>query len=270
MRYLDQAVDLDPRNPILLTESSWTHGFLRDYEGKLRLVERALDLQPNDGQSIGTKAQALLELGRLDDCVAVLRDVQPDGTYQQLVLTIRLVAYITHDFAAASAQLTPMLQRIDTAPVTTMPLTQRALYASIVGEMQLRAGDSARGMPNLRRAETQLRQLQRDEPGNFLSLLELANTQSLLGEYEPAMAAINQAIEGTPRTKDALFGPLLEETRARIQARHGETDAPIAALTQLLQTNYAAGVTRFKMQRDIDWESLRNDPRFQALLRNPT
>jgi hypothetical protein len=28
-------------------------------------------------------------------------------------------------------------------------------------------------------------------------------------------------------------------------------------------------VTRFKMQRDIDWESLRNDPRFQALLRDP-
>lgn len=267
VRYLDQAVDLDPRDPFLLTEAAWTYGHRRDYEGTLRLVERALDLQPNDGNLIATKAQALLQLGRLDESDAVLRGVHPDGAYQQLVLTIRMVAHMTHDFAAASAQLTPMLQGIDAAPSTTMPLFQRAVYASVVGDMQLRAGDSAHGLPNLRRAEGQLLQLQRDEPGNFLALMELANAQSLLGEYEPAMATINQAIAGTPRTKDALYGPLLEEMRARIQARHGETDAPIAALTQLLQTDYAAAVTPFKLQRDVDWDSLHGDPRFQALVK---
>jgi predicted negative regulator of RcsB-dependent stress response len=100
--------------------------------------------------------------------------------------------------------------------------------------------------------------------------MDLASTQSLLGEHDEAMQTINQAISEAPRTRDALYGPLLEEIRARIQVRNGEIDEPIAALTQLLQTNYAAGVTRSKLRLDIDWDPLRKDPRFQALLRNPT
>jgi TolB-like protein/Tfp pilus assembly protein PilF len=272
MRYIDQAVELDPRNAFLLTEASWTHGQGRDYASKLRMVERALDLAPNDPNLIATKAQALFETGHVEDATALLRDVRPDGASQQLVLTVHLLAYLNRDFGDAAAKLTSMLQRIDAAPVSTMPLFQRATYTSITGEMQLRAGDTAAGTQTLRRAEGPLLQLQRDEPGNYLALMELANAQSMLGEYDAAMTTINQAIAGTPRTRDALYGPLLEEWRARIQARHGERDAPIAALNQLLQTNYAAGVTRAKMRRDVDvdWDSLRDDPRFQALLKDPS
>ncbi len=266
MRYIDEAVDLDPRNAFLLTEAAWTHGHHRDYEGKLRLVERALDLQPNDGNLVATKAQALIELDRIDEAVAALHDAHPDGAYQQLVLTIRMLAYLTRDFAAATAQLAPMLQRIDAEPAPTMPLSQRADYAGIVGELQLRAGDVANGTRNLRRAEEQLAQLLHDEPGNFLAAMALANTQSMLGEYDVAIATIDAAIAATPRARDALYGGLLEEWRARIQARHGDRDAPIAALGGLLHTTYAAAVTLGKLRRDVDWDSLRGDTRFQALL----
>ena len=53
------------------------------------------------------------------------------------------------------------------------------------------------------------------------------------------MKTINRAIEQTPTSSDALYGPLLEDRRARIQAHFGETDAPIAALTRLLKLDYA-------------------------------
>ena len=270
VRYIDKAVDLDPRNAFLLTEAAWTHGHARDYQGKLRLVERALDISPSDGNLIATKAQALIELDRIDEATVVLRDVRPDGVSQQLLITIRMLAHQTRDFAHAAAQLTPLLQRMDAMPAGAMAASQRAEYVALVGDVQLRAGDTVTGTQTLRRAEELFGQLHGDDPGNFLELLELANAQSLLGEYDAAMATINQAIAGTPSTRDALFGPLLEEMRARIQARHGERDAPIQTLVQLIKTNYAAGVTRSKLRHDIDWDSLRDDARIQALLKDPS
>jgi tetratricopeptide (TPR) repeat protein len=94
----------------------------------------------------------------------------------------------------------------------------------------------------------------------------LSRALAELGDRDAAMKTINQAIEQTPASSDALYGPLLEDRRARIQAHFGEIDAPIAALTRLLKLEYANNVTVASMRLDPAWDPLRGDARFKALL----
>jgi len=68
-----------------------------------------------------------------------------------------------------------------------------------------------------------------------------------------------------PRTKDAAYGPGLEENLALIQARFGENSRAISTLTQLLQTPYFNPITPALLRLDPLWDPLRSDPTFQKL-----
>jgi len=106
----------------------------------------------------------------------------------------------------------------------------------------------------------------RNEPGNFIGQMNLSRALGYLGDRDGALKTIDRAIEQTPTSSDALYGPLLEDRRARIQAQFGETDAPIAALTRLLKLGYANAITVASLRLDPDWDPLRGDARFTALL----
>jgi hypothetical protein len=66
------------------------------------------------------------------------------------------------------------------------------------------------------------------------------------------------------RAKDGYQGPYLEHQLARTYALVGEQDKAIDALAQLLRVPY--WVTRAELRIDPSFASLRNNPKFQALL----
>jgi len=266
VRRLDQAVNLDPRNMQLLIEAAWTHGQQRDWRGSIKLADRALLIAPDDMSLVAVKAQSLLSVGRTEESGPLLAPLRPDGTAQQVVLSIRLQAILSHDYAAGVAQLKPMLDQLETMhSVNVRPLTI-GTYENAVGELALRAGDVDAGKRWLTAGRDRLVAALTQEPDNVTGLSSLALALSLLGDRDGAMRAIDHAIQVSPASTDALFGPLFEEHRARIQVRFGEIDAPIATLARLLKTNYAAAITVERLRLEADWDPLRGDPRFQALL----
>jgi TolB-like protein/Flp pilus assembly protein TadD len=266
VRRLDQAIALDPRNIQLLTETVWTHMQARDFAGALRVVDLGLNVKPDDGNLIASKAFVFHKMGRVDDAQPLIEVLRPDGSLPQVVWAIATDARLTRQYAQGAARLQAMLDRIATPAGPKVEPVTRGTYEMIVGSLQLHAGDAANGRRNIEAARDRLSAQLLVEPDNILGQSALADAQAALGDRDAAMKTIDAAIRTTPASSDALYGPMLEVQRARLQARFGEIDAALSALPRLLEIGYANELTVAEMRLDPDWDPLRKDPRFEALL----
>ena len=87
---------------------------------------------------------------------------------------------------------------------------------------------------------------------------------AFLGKKDSALAEAQRASELQPESKDALDGPEITEGVAQICAILGDNDRAIEILDGLL--NRPSYVTVQGLKVNPIWDSLRNDPRFQALI----
>lgn len=85
-----------------------------------------------------------------------------------------------------------------------------------------------------------------------------------LGRCDEARAEGNRAVELLPESKDALDGPILAVSRARIAVRCGDRATALALLERLVQI--PAGITLPELRLDPTWDPLRGDPQFQRLI----
>ena len=85
-----------------------------------------------------------------------------------------------------------------------------------------------------------------------------------LGEKDAAIAEGKRAVELLPESQDALDGPKTTVALAQIYAWTGENEQALQLLDRSLGT--PNGVTIPFLKLDPIWDSLRSDPRFQALV----
>jgi TolB-like protein len=85
-----------------------------------------------------------------------------------------------------------------------------------------------------------------------------------LGDKDAALAEAQRAMDLLPEAKDAFSGPDIVEAAAQVYALVGEKDRAFALLDHLLSE--PSSVTVFNLKLNPLWDSLRHDPRFQALL----
>jgi len=87
----------------------------------------------------------------------------------------------------------------------------------------------------------------------------------MLGMKEDAIREGKKAVELTPITKDAGWGPTWLEYLATIYIITGEHDKAIELLEQLL--SIPSYVTKSRLKLDPDYDPLRDHPRFQELIK---
>ena len=95
--------------------------------------------------------------------------------------------------------------------------------------------------------------------------LYLAAAYAALGDKSNAHEQARQGV--AEDENDALFKPIAEAFRAKALAQLGEVDAAIDALPHLLEV--PAGIHPGELRYSPYWDPLRNDPRFEELLKNP-
>ena len=95
--------------------------------------------------------------------------------------------------------------------------------------------------------------------------LYLAAAYAGLGDKSNAHEQARQGV--AEYENDALFKPIAEAFRAKALAQLGEVDAAIDALPHLLEV--PGGIHPGELRYSPYWDPLRNDPRFEALLKNP-
>ena len=103
-----------------------------------------------------------------------------------------------------------------------------------------------------------------ESPNDAKILVMRGLIEAMLGRAENAVAAGERAAPVLPISADALDGPLIATNLAAIYALVGRRDQALAALEKLVRQ--IAGPTPGTLRVEPQWDSLRDDPRFQKLL----
>jgi hypothetical protein len=101
-------------------------------------------------------------------------------------------------------------------------------------------------------------------PDNPNPLMILAVTDAALGAKQDAMDEARKAAMMKPVSEDAIEMPLRAVDLARVYLLCGERDLAIEQLQSLQQVPRA--LTYGDLAKTSDWDPLRDDPRFEALL----
>lgn len=265
---LQRATALNPRDPNLALNQGVTLHHLHQYDQARAAYQRALAIAPDDPEPYTFLAK--LEIDQHGDVHAALAqldkapaDLQSDPAilYERAELLL-----LQRDYKAAQRVvdtlrpggrfITPLRVLMLRASISRLSGDQqsaKALYQQALG-MATKAVVGA-GM-----SEAEL-----------YDALFVPVAQAGAGHRAEALQALDSmAAQLTRMGMDSgRVGIMLPFARAQVEVMLGDNDAAIAALTKVLAapvgTSFVSSVPALKL--DPMWDPIRNDPRFQALLK---
>lgn len=251
------SLELDPRNPVILSEAAVTYRAVRRFDELERLLDRVLEIEPGNDHVLAQKAEVALAQGNPEAAGRLLESIKTDAQ-QPVTVGARFNYYLlTRQFPAAIGMLRQLLAG-DPPPQIAPHLRTRLAIAEAF------AGNASAAQEEFTRARDQLLALRGagDTGQNITNSLLLASAfLKDKAAVEREVAALSDEI-----ATDALIGPLLEITIAAARTQLGEHDAAITILSGLLKKPGEDALTPALLRLDPRWDPLRGDPRFQKLV----
>ena len=261
-----KAMELDPRSSSLLAAVAREFlARLRRFSEARALLDKVLEISPNDQWAHIDKAWMFLAEGRLDEAAKEVARSPVDSMADNVVAARADLAVWERQFDAAIALIQRRLNSI--APGQSLDEWTKILIVRL-GYCQEWAGRPVEARATFNRAIQEMRPPNNAllAPKGFGMSIDLALAYAGLGEKEKALEQARRAIE--EYSDDSWVKPDAEGALAQIQARFGDVDSAIAVLPHLLEV--PAGITPADLRLNPFWDPLRNDPRFQKLVASPT
>jgi TolB-like protein/Tfp pilus assembly protein PilF len=261
LHYLERALELDPRNFLTLTQTALSYGHMRRYEDVATILDRALSIYPDNVEA--QISRALVDLNwkadtrAYHDLLKKFREKDPPALKQYADDLFALALY-ERDVATAQAALGAKGDE----PLRTNAFVYTAnANAGFVARM---AGDHEKARAFFRLARDEQEKAVEANPNAGPSLALVALYQAALGWKEDALRDGRRSLERLPVEKDALNGPRLLTMFAMTAAWVGEKDVALEYLARAVKL--PTGPTYGDLKLDPNWDPLRGDPRFEALI----
>jgi serine/threonine-protein kinase len=257
-----RAADLTPENDGSALNVASTSGRMHLYSDGAEHCRRAIELSP-DG--IFPYIYYARILRSRDGAVADAREVletMPDKDPTQQGFYLYKQAMYERDFQGALNALASV------NPTISEPIDEE-FFTKTLAECECRihmgTADPAETLEICESARDSLQHFRELSPADPAVHAALGWAYALLGENEQAIEAGERAVELLPITADAMAGHTFLVRLAKIYAW---TDEPYLAVKTIQKSLTTPGwLSPATLRFDPDWDPIRDDPRFQELLR---
>jgi serine/threonine protein kinase len=261
LRNLERASELDPRNIILLQQTSVSCDYLRRYSDEEAILDRALAIEPNDVQTKITRAFVDFDWKAntrpVHQLIDELRAKDPSAI-QSFADAWLLCALAERDSAAAVNALAAMGE--DSVGNETVKYTSRFMEG-LVGRM---AKDDAKARVSFTAARAEQEKLVLARPDDAGALCVLGLIDAALGRKEEALREGRRGVDLLPLEKDARSGSIMIVCLARIAAWVGDNELACEQLAVTIR--HSSYVSYGDLKLMPWWDPLRGEPCFEQIV----
>jgi TolB-like protein/class 3 adenylate cyclase/Tfp pilus assembly protein PilF len=258
-----RAVELDPRNFVVLMEAGSVFDGLRQYPEGRRIHEQALTILPNN-----TFASNLLgfsffaETGDVGAWRKQLESVAQQGpeAARSVAFPLLVCSWAQRDRTASekAAALIPAEGVANSFDEAAVPREY------CVGRTAWLFGNKDQARTALTAARTIFERTTREQPDYPQAWSYLGLTDAMLGRRDEAIQEGKRGCELLPVTKDSWTGPTFATYLAAIYAACGEKQAALEGLET--SAKLPVGITYGELKCCPEWDPLRSDPRFEKIV----
>jgi serine/threonine protein kinase len=265
--FFQRAVALEPRGNDSRFSLAETYRYMRRYEDYDLLITQIIGTDPNHPGDLPLE-RAVGPLEQRADTRPLRAALAERAAANDLTEHDKVLVGLTLAYSDRSAEMMQrVMQATDLVRITNSGFAYpKTWFEALAARIH---GDESAAKVAFRSARAEVESAVLADPGNGRALDLLALIDAGLGRREEAIA---EAIRATAQMKSsATDAPIAGCTLAIVYAWSGQPDLALATLEPLLNKpagrNMPAQPTYGDFELNPVWDPLRNDPRFQALIK---
>jgi serine/threonine-protein kinase len=257
VRQLQEARDLDPRSVSVASSLQTALLWLRRYPQALAASDTALSLAPGDLSLVQDRAMVFIAQGDLAGARQAMRLVSPAVTPSELTAFFGLYWDMYWVLDEPGQRLL-----LESSPAV---FPDRESWATVLMQLHAIRGDTTRARAYADTAHTANAEILRAAPNDAQRTVIGALQLAFLGRRAEASAAAERGMSLAPLATDADNGPYYQLLAARTYLQLGDHARALDLLEPLLEVPFflSGGWLRI----DPDFSALRGNPRFERLIR---
>jgi len=261
LRDLEHAIELDPRNFLVLQQTALSYDSLGRYAEAEAVLDRMLAIKPNDAETKAMRASMELDWKADTQPMHQLIDetrAKSHAAIQSVADSWLYCALAERDAAAAANALAALGEN---SFGNTIPSYSPRFVEGLIARM---TRDDAKARAAFTSARVEQEKLVRDRPDDAGALCVLGLIDAALGRKEEAMREGRRAVEMLPVEKDVTDGTRLIGVLANIAAWVGDKDLACQQLGVVNRSRRAISYGELKLLPW--WDPLRGDPCFEKIV----